>query len=189
MPFDMSALLKATRKPKAGPKVPRRATIVQAIADVIQEDWRNGTCPTLLTYEGAIWAALRSGLCLEGMRWPDADRAARDMLQEAFAKTGAKRPSWKEGQPEWTDGGVIRDTRTTCVNCGKGLEGYQKLYCSKICADAHWQRMDRAENAAKYAAIDRLKNMRRRAAGEREGAHARSERWKDARDRSNPDRA
>ncbi|TVP69081.1 MAG: hypothetical protein EA339_15205 [Rhodobacteraceae bacterium] len=180
----MSALLKTTRKPKAGPKVPRRAIIVQAICDVIREDWRDGTCPTLLSHEGAIWAALRSGLCLEGMGWHDANKAARDMLHEAFARTGAKRPAWKEGQPEWCDGGVIRDTRTTCANCGKGLEPEQKIYCSKTCFDAHRARLYRADNLEKVRALERIKNERRRASGEREGQSPRSERWKDARDKA-----
>ena len=160
MPFDMSALLKATRKPKAGPKVPRRATIVQAICDVIREDWRNGTTTTLISHEGAIWAALRSGLCLEGMGWPDADRAARDMLHEAFAKTGAKRPAWKEGQPEWCDGGVIRGTRVTCANCGKGLEPEQKIYCSKTCFDAHRARLYRADNLGTVRALEQIRRAR-----------------------------
>ena len=179
MPFDMSALLKKTRKPKA--RVHRRAAIVQAICDVIREDWRNGTTTTLISHEGAIWAALRSGLCLEGMSWPDANKAARDMLHEAFARTGAKRPAWREGQPEWCDGGVIRDTRVTCANCGKGLEPEQKIYCGKLCFDAHRARLYRSDNLDKLRAIERLRGIRRRASGEHEGSYARSERRRDAR--------
>ena len=162
MPFDMSALLKKTRKPKA--RVHRRAAIVQAICDVIREDWRNGITTTLISHEGAIWAALRSGLCLEGMRWPDADKAARDILHQAFARTGAKRPAWKEGQPEWCDGGVIHDTRTNCAQCDGPLEPQQKTFCSPRCANSNRAKMANQDNIEEMRAIQRLRKARWQAA-------------------------
>jgi hypothetical protein len=160
VPLDMASV--TTRKIKAGPNVQRRATLIVIIADVIREDWREGVTPTLLNHEAVLIASLRSGLCLGGMGWPDANRAALEIVGEAFTKAGAKRPAWKEGQPEHCDGGVIRTTRTTCANCEKGLEPEQKIYCCKTCFDAHRARLYRAENVDKFRAIDRLKNMRRR---------------------------
>lgn len=158
MPFDMTALLRKTRKPE--PRVPRRAIIVAAICQVIREDWREGINPTLLNHEGALWAALRSGLCLEGLPWAEADHEARDMLQLAFAKTGAKRPTWQQGQPEACDGGVIRTARTTCANCAKPLELDQKMHCSKLCYDAHRARLYRQEHGDKVRALERIRKAR-----------------------------
>jgi hypothetical protein len=122
------------------------------------------------------------------MGWHDANRAVREIVAEAFDKAGAKRPSWRESQAEWTDGGVIRDTRVTCANCRKGLDLGQRIYCCKNCADAHRARLHRADNLNRFRAIERLRNVKRRLSGEREGTYARSERWKDARDKARANR-
>ena len=79
---------------------------------------------------------------------------------------------------------MIRDTRTHCAKCEKPLAEGQKTFCSKTCFDAMRARQYRADNLDKFRAIERLKNMKRRACGEREGTHARSERWKDTRDKA-----
>ncbi|MFN4160124.1 MAG: hypothetical protein ACK4GO_17250 [Gemmobacter sp.] len=155
--------LKKKRTVKPG-KVARRASIVLAIVDVIREDWIEGRTTTLISHEGAIWASLRSGLCLGGMRWPDADQAAKDMLHEAFAKTGAKRPAWKEGQPEWTDQGVIRETRTLCAQCDGTLEAGQKTFCGPRCANSHRAKLAYQDNIDEARAIQRLRHRKRRAA-------------------------
>lgn len=160
MPFDMSGLAKLkTRKAKAA-TVPRRATLVLLIVSVIQEDHREGINPTLLNHEGTLIASLRSGLCLRGWSWPEADRNARAIVAEAFTRAGAKRPAWKEGQPEHTEGGIIRQTRTTCANCEKGLEPEQHMYCCKTCAMAHRARLWRSENLEQARAIDRLRRRK-----------------------------
>lgn len=162
MPFDMTALLRKTRKPE--PRVSRRAIIVAAICQVIREDWREGRNPTLLNHEGALWAALRSGLCLEGLPWAEADHEARDMLQLAFAKTGAKRPTWQQGQREFTEAGVIRETRLRCAQCDAPLEPEQKTFCSRRCADAHKARRYYQDNIETLRAIQRVQRARRQAA-------------------------
>lgn len=134
----------------AGLRQRRRDTIVLGIVTVIREDWRNGETPTLLNHEGALRALLRSGFCLGGMGWALANETAIEIVTEAFRKAGAKRPAWKESQPEWTDGGVIRDTRLRCANCERPLEPGQKTFCGKLCFDAlrgrqaYHQRMDEA---------------------------------------------
>ena len=110
--------------------------MVRAIVLVVREAREDGRATSMFTYEGMLIALLRSELCLRSMPWAMADAEAREVVAEALNAAGAKRPSWQEGQPEWTDGGVIRDTRVTCANCGKGLEPEQKIYCSRICGDA-----------------------------------------------------
>jgi hypothetical protein len=163
MPFDMSNLYQMAKpkKVKAGRQVRRRAIIIEAIIVVARESWRDGTNPTLWTYEGEMIAALRSGLCLEGFGWQVANHHAVEIVGEALRKAGAKRPAWKEGQPEWTDGGVIRDTRTHCANCEKPLAEGQKTFCSKTCFDALRARQYRADNLDKFDAIERLRTARR----------------------------
>lgn len=164
MPFDMSRSAmdaKALRRAKRRQgRLRGRAEIVVSIVEVIREDRNEGVCPTLLNHEGALVASLRSGLCLLGWGWQTADTAAREIVAEAFHKAGACRPSWREAQPEWSDGGVIRTERTTCANCGKGLDLGQKLYCSKTCFDAYRARVWRVENLEKARAIERLRRKR-----------------------------
>lgn len=59
---------------------------------------------------------------------------AREMLADAFRMAGAVRPSWNEGQLEWTiEAGTLIE-RTRCVRCHKPLpEGHHK-FCGEICA-------------------------------------------------------
>lgn len=161
MPFDMSGLYRKPRKAKAGRTVRRREIITEAIIVVAREAWRDGTNPTLWTFEGAMIASLRSGLCLEGWGWQTANFHAVEIVGEALRKAGAKRPAWKEGQPEWTDGGVIRSERIRCENCAKPLEEGQRIYCGKLCYDAHRARLYRAENLDRFRAMERLRTARR----------------------------
>ena len=171
MPFDASNLImawaarkaakKARKAQKARSKVRRREIIVEAIATVAREAWRDGTNPTLWTFEGEMIAALRSGLCLEGWGWHLANFHAVEIVGEGLRQAGAKRPSWKEGQPEHCDGGVIRETRIRCANCEKTLELGQKTFCSALCFHACRARQYRSDNDDRFHAIDRLRAMKR----------------------------
>jgi hypothetical protein len=135
----------------------RRKAIVGAIVTVIREDLRAGKTSTLFTHEASIRASLRAGLCLRGWPWRDADHEARTVLDAAFAATGAKRPTWAQGQPEWTDGGVVRYERVRCANCEKPLdyEG-QRLFCSPNCYDAFHARRHRFDVASAASAMRHL---------------------------------
>ncbi len=135
----------------------RREAILQAIVVVIREDWAEGITPTLFGHEGTLRACLRSGLCLQGLPWPDANRAAVEIVTEALNRTGAKRPAWKEGQPEHTDGGVIRDTRLRCANCERPLPPEHKTYCGKLCYDAMRARQAYHDNTERERMRNRLK--------------------------------
>lgn len=113
-----------------------RDAMVRAMAALIRADWREGVTPTLLNHEGALVVILRAVLCLRGVPWPAADAGAREAVCAALDAAGAKRPSLAQGQPEWTDGGVIRDTRVSCANCERPLPEGHKVYCSGTCGDA-----------------------------------------------------
>lgn len=128
------------KRRRAIPKVPARTRIVASIVAVVWADWRDGVIPTVFAYEGMITASLRSGLCLQGWAFRDADEAARNVMQEALRTMGAARPRWLEGQREWTDAGVIRETRLHCANCGGPLEEGQKTWCSRTCYNAQLMR-------------------------------------------------
>lgn len=140
----------------------RRDSLVLSIATVIREDWRAGVTPTMLNHEGTLRALLRSGFCLGGMSWPLANQTAVEIITEAFRKAGATRPRWNEGQPEWTDGGVIRDTRLRCANCERPLDLGQKTFCGKLCFDALRARQYRADNIDAYRIRERLRSINRR---------------------------
>jgi hypothetical protein len=161
MPFDARDLIKISRKIRGPGKVRRRATLIWAITETIREDWREGITPTLLNHEGMLVASLRSGLCLEGMPWADANTSAIEIVSEALRAAGAKRPTWNQGQPEWTDQGVIRDTRTRCAQCEAPLEVGQKTFCSARCANSHRAKMAYQHDIEAARAIQRLRRRRR----------------------------
>jgi len=160
----MSNQIKRTRKIKAGQKVQRRATLILLIVEVITEDWREGITPTLLNHEGTLIASLRSGLCLTGVGWSDANTAAKEIVDEAFRQAGAKRPAWREAQPEWTDQGVIRETRTRCAQCDGVLEIGQKTFCSYRCGNSHRKKLAYQNDIEAARALLRMRGAKKRAA-------------------------
>ncbi len=92
--------------------------------------------PTPFAAEGPCRHGVRSALCLEGWPWLQADGAAAEIIAAALSTVGAKRPTWYEGQPEWTQPGALPIQRERCIRCGKRLpEGHFK-FCSKDCSDA-----------------------------------------------------
>lgn len=161
MPFDARDMVTLTAQKRARKaRTQRRERIITAIITVCREDWRAGVTPTVLNHEGTLRASLRAGFCLGGMGWREADTLAIEIITDAFRKAGAKRPTWKEAQPEWTDGGVIRGTRTRCANCEKPLEMEQRTYCGKLCFDAHRARLARQEDLEKARMLERLRRRR-----------------------------
>ena len=91
--------------------------------------------------------------CVIGWRWKDADAMAREMMDEAFRAVRATRPTWNEGQPEWTIPANTLIERTRCVRCGKPLpEGHHK-FCSDLCASAHGKRLAAIREADEARAV------------------------------------
>ncbi|OYW60375.1 MAG: hypothetical protein B7Z40_20110 [Bosea sp. 12-68-7] len=120
------------RKPKAKrvTEAYRRALIEQTIAIM-----RKGE-PSVFAFEGFMRHGIRSGLCLRGWSWREADDVAADVVGTALARLGAKRPTWQQAQPEWTQEGVLLIDRERCVNCGWQLPDGHRKYCSSRCANS-----------------------------------------------------
>jgi hypothetical protein len=122
--------------PKPVKRLPshRRAAIRDAIANLMRE-----AEPTPFAVEGPGRAGVRARLCLDGWPWGQADAAAADVVQAALQIVGAKRPTWEQGQPDWTQEAVLPIQRERCARCGKSLpddsEGWRK-YCGPLCAKA-----------------------------------------------------
>jgi predicted nucleic acid-binding Zn ribbon protein len=138
---------------------PHQRTLTAAakrrIVDHVCNILREGE-PTRFALEGFCRHGVRQHLCLAGWGWQRADDMAATVLSSAFAILGAKRPTWQEGQPEWTQPGIIAQSRTRCVRCGWKLpEGHQK-YCSPQCAANYKadiaRKADRMASNAKQAA-------------------------------------
>lgn len=87
-------------------KGPQRTINSAKEASVIDSLARGFQCWTRSPFEreGASVAGLRSALCLEGNDWSKSDAYARHLVQSALDAIGAKRPTWNEGQPDYTYG-------------------------------------------------------------------------------------
>jgi predicted nucleic acid-binding Zn ribbon protein len=126
----------------------RRAAIRNVIAGLMRE-----VEPTPFAAEGPCRAGVRSRLCLDGWPWGQADAAAADVVQAALSEVGAKRPTWRQGQPEFTQDGYAPLTRERCARCAKPLPEGNRKYCGPLCAKAarnDWKH--RQDKEAAYAA-------------------------------------
>ena len=126
-----------------------------AVRDRIAEMMRAAE-PTQFSLEGPCRAGIRSSLCLQGWKWADADAAANEIVSAALNISGAKRPSWQEGQPEWTQPGALPIPREWCARCGKRLPDENRMWCGEVCAKA-------ARNERDQGRLDEEGRARRRA--------------------------
>ena len=139
------------RRGRLGPG--RFDALVRELAGVIRLAFEAGATGSLFGLEGPLRHAIRSDLCLQGWRWKDADAMAREMMELAFRAVRATRPTWNEGQPEWTIPANTLIERTRCVRCGKPLpEGHHK-FCSDLCASAHGKRLASIREADEARAV------------------------------------
>lgn len=121
----------------------RRAHMVRVVASILATGE-----PTPFALEATCRHALRSRLCLRGWGWAAADAMAAGIVADALKRMGAVRPTWKQGQPEWTTEGFAPIQRTRCVRCHTPLpEGHTK-FCSQLCGQAHFDNQVRIEAAA-----------------------------------------
>lgn len=64
----------------------------------------------------------------------------------ALRRVRAVRPTWYEGQREWTVSAGDLIQRTRCIKCHKALpEGHFK-YCGRLCAQSHFKQMENLRN-------------------------------------------
>lgn len=133
------------RTPRNRPAVPerprqlrsdRRAALRGKIAAIMAR-----AEPTPFAAEGSCLAGIRSALCLQGWRWSAAQEEAAEIVRGALRIVGAKRPDWKQGQPEWTQDGVFQLQYERCRNCLKPVpEGHFK-FCCKTCSTVYSHRL------------------------------------------------
>lgn len=107
----------------------KRKSAAARVMDVLR-DWRS----TPFEHEGSARAGIRASLCLQGHDWQIADNEAAALVDEALRLLGAKRPSWLEGQPQYTI------PVENCQNCGGPLDAddmaNHRRFCSLECTAA-----------------------------------------------------
>lgn len=116
------------RKKRKAYQVYRRKLIDQTAAIMQRGE------PSPFAFEGFMRHGLRSGLCLRGWSWVEADDMAADIVSSALHQIGAKRPTYQQGQPEWTQEGVIMIEREHCARCGWKLPEGKWKFCTQRCS-------------------------------------------------------
>ncbi|MBX9452050.1 MAG: hypothetical protein KL801_09445 [Mesorhizobium sp.] len=107
--------------------------------------------PTPFAAEGPCRAGIRASLCLQGWAWANADAVAAEIVAAALNIAGARRPTWYEGQPEYTQPGALPILRERCIRCRGPLPVGHYKFCSKVCSDGY-----HADRGNAHAAAERL---------------------------------
>lgn len=134
----------------------KRTHRVSLVMDMLA-DWRLSP----FEHEGSSRAGIRSALCLEGHGWDRADVTAADVVAEALRRMGARRPSWDQGQPEYTIG------RDACIRCrgpippelsvGERSRGFCSAECARATMGQRRLRVMREATAAYQDAMDTIR--------------------------------
>lgn len=131
----------------------RFSALVKDLANVVCLSFEAGLTTSIFGLEGALRAGLRADLCLQGWGWNTADLMAADLMGEVFRSVHAERPSWNEGQREWTiEAGTLIE-RTRCVRCHKPLPDGHHKFCSHICASGHARDLSRLRQSSEDQAL------------------------------------
>ncbi|TNH41271.1 hypothetical protein FHD67_00725 [Paracoccus haeundaensis] len=145
---------KDARKGKLGPA--HHAAVVKDIAGVIRLAFQAGSIGSLWGLEGPLRAGLRADLCRSGWGWTAADLLTRDLLDDALAMAGARvRPTWNEGQSEWTveAGTIIERLHCARAGCHKPLPDGARRFCSFLCKCAHHNQVALMKSAGEDRAV------------------------------------
>lgn len=104
----------------------KRKHVIDRTMDVLR-DWRLSPFEA----EGTVRATMRSALCLHGYGWQRSDRQADDVVRAALHLLGAERPSYANGQKEYTE------PREICAQCKGPLDDdditARRRFCSQEC--------------------------------------------------------
>ena len=123
----------------------RQRVLVDRIADLMR-----AAEPTAFAAEGPCRSGIRSSLCLQAWPWKTADAVAAEITHAALNIARAKRPSWYEGQPDWTRPGALPIERERCANCNKRLPDLRPKFCCDECKNFyHGRRRDKADREQK----------------------------------------
>lgn len=106
-----------------------------------------GQIPSAFNLEGVLRHALRSDLALQGWRWIDADFAAREVLAVVYGRLRVERPSWDQGQREWTQHAGTLIERERCANCHGMIPPGNYKFCCRHCAKAFHDRLSDRRHA------------------------------------------
>lgn len=105
----------------------KREHLISRTMDLLK-DWRLSP----FEHEGAVRAGLRSGLCLQGFAWRLSDFEAASLVEAGLTRMGAERPTWEQGQPDYTD------SPDFCSWCRGPLDDETRTrsqrFCSAECA-------------------------------------------------------
>ncbi|RIK96976.1 MAG: hypothetical protein DCC74_08975 [Proteobacteria bacterium] len=135
-PWTPRAAEKATRRRL---NKDRRRHLVATVANILEAGE-----PTKFAFEASCRHGIRSSLCAQGWRWQEADAIAADIVATALRSIGTQRPTWQQGQPEWTQEGFAPVLRTRCAHCGRQLpeiDGTNRIYCSEVCSSVRRSRL------------------------------------------------
>ncbi len=141
---------KRRKREKAEAERLHRAVVVRETARVLATGR-----PTLFRFESACRQGLRSGYCLQGERWAEADDKASRIVVLALHRIGAsRRPTWSMGQPQRMGDAIYQ----FCRGCGGRMEGgSERPWCSDNCYAAQhahaWEQANRHDDAARREAI------------------------------------
>jgi hypothetical protein len=149
----------------AGPQIDRRKAKWPKLTEARQERITRSAVEILRSgrsskfeFEGPALAGVRSALCLEGWPFAAAEHTARSVIDRALNILGAVRPTWHQGQTDYTYEGLIH--RTRCIRCSGRLPdrllqysgGQMSSYCSEACRAAENHGRTRAEWQMQLAA-------------------------------------
>lgn len=101
----------------------KRRHVIDEAMDLMR-DWRYSH----FEFEGATRAGIRAALCLQGYGWHRSDQQTSEIVAEALSLLGAKRPTWNEGQPEYTT------PRENCQQCRGPLDDTQIAHADRFCS-------------------------------------------------------
>ncbi|QDY69812.1 hypothetical protein [Qingshengfaniella alkalisoli] len=135
--------------------------LINKLAAFMRREWQEDRVPTLLAHEGNLRHSVRSALCLQGWKWESADEIARDLVQAALDRVGAKRPTWLQGQREFEERFI---NRTRCKICHFQLPEGRRVFCSSECGsvfDARLHRVRYADEGRAYELIARERDAPR----------------------------
>ncbi|MGM0561060.1 MAG: hypothetical protein ACQETX_08345 [Pseudomonadota bacterium] len=121
----------------------RRRQLVSNVVDILEQGE-----PTRFAYEADCRHAVRAKLCLKGWSWKEADEAACDIVATALRRLGVTRPTWKAGQPEYTQDGHSPIERTRCKRCHRQLPDGHYKWCSNLCVQAEKVRQLRIQEGS-----------------------------------------
>lgn len=125
----------------------KQKSIREKITDMMRE-----AEPTPFAVEGPCRAGIRSSLCLQSWPWEIADRVADQIVTAALNMAGAKRPTWYEGQPEWTQPGAIPIEYDRCRQCLGPIPPGRRMFCCYECKQwFHAKRRAQAQSEARAA--------------------------------------